>query len=104
MPPIPERPAGMSSVGGFGGLFWGLIIALGLAWKIFSKFFRSTTQAVANQQDSSAAEDGQWVARAETAMASTANRASNRAPQVVAQNRPPRIMPGSAPRASFGRR
>ena len=104
LPPIPERPAGMSSIGGFGGMFWGVIIALGLVWKIFCKFFRSTTQAVANLQGGPAAEDGQWVERAESGMASTASRASNRAPQVAAQSRQPRTVSGTAARASFGRR
>ena len=104
LPPIPERPADMSSVGGFGGLFWGIIIALGLAWKIFSKFFRSTTQAEANLQSGPAAEDGQWVERAGPAIASTTSRVVSGAPQVIAPSRQPRTVSGTASRASFGRR
>ena len=109
LPPVPERPTDLSAVGGWGGIFWIVLIGIGVLTKLYTRGTGTATTPVEGSQTANQPrEEDAWVKRAEAAIAPTVARSpvSSGAPL-----RSPRVSTlssataaGVAPRAAFGRR
>ena len=114
LPPIPERTADLSGVGGWSGVFWfGIIVLAGIGWLVKRRNNNhgpaADTVAAASRAESAAPAESNLTSRAEAQIRSVAN-ATNASPQTAGRQAPPlsrapRLSSTSGmSRASFGRR
>jgi hypothetical protein len=115
MPPVPERPADLSSVGGFGGAFWIVVIGLSFAFSLWKKFMGRATaepasramtapdEPLAAPMAASLVAANSIIDRRPVGMASpTAGPAA--APTLRPRREPRAMAQGTPARATFGRR